>query len=981
MKIIQKLFIVLTASVTFTACYDDTELWSELERHERRIAKLESLCGELNTNITALQTIVEALQKNAYVTDVVPISKDGETVGYTIKFTTLPSITVYCGEEIGYDNEEYVPVIGVSLANDGIYYWTINGEWLLDDDGNRIPTTGKDGADGTNGSDGRDGADGENGKDGTDGRDGVDGENGKDGADGVTPQLKIQDDYWYVSYDGGSTWKILGKATGEDGAPGKDGDDGTSAEVFFQYVEHDEDFVYFMLADGTVLTLPKFKGEDLPEVDENRKIYYTTIDNKKIFPASQLVIDAVLISNKYVDGQGVMIFDDEVTELGFGTFSGIQSLSSIVLPESVSSIGQHTFYDCPMLEEIHLKSVIPPHPEIVSSYYTWEPFYNNAQGRKIYVPTESLEKYRGKEKWSDYAHAIFADGDDSAEIEMTKIRYVTSDNTVLYPLTPEEFGMAKFVESTYDASLGEGYFVFEGPVTVLPTGAFEYCSNLVEIDIPASVTTIQGPFIHSGLEKVHITDLSAWLRIDMSPGAVEDIDLYLNGEKLTDLIIPSDITEIKDYAFLGCDGLESVQMHDGVTSVGDRAFQDCSNLKNVDFSSAIKYIGVRAFENCTSLTAIELPEGITSIETHTFRYCTSLATVKLSEGITSIGDDAFCGCTSLATVKLSEGITSIGDDAFCGCRSLTVIDFPESVTTIGNNAFGSCINMELDVTSFSTNWKEIGNSAFDDCQKIIGDLNLFAVESLGEGAFSSCYNIKSVIIGNECHSSLKSCFDNCHALESVVLGDGITDILSYAFGYCNQLKEITVGTSVSYIDYKAFVDTTIEKVNISDLSAWLKIQYYSETSNPLQGGGDLYLNGNIVTAVEVPSDITEINAYAFYGCPSIKNIVFHDNLTSIGDYAFCGPSEIEDVIIPESVTYLGYSSIQSNSLAKVYCRPVTPPEMGSYTIGGIFEPYTKYGCFANMGGGTYKVYVPASSLNSYKEAKGWSNYSDLIFAM
>jgi hypothetical protein len=116
------------------------------------------------------------------------------------------------------------PVIGVAQDTDGVYYWTLNGEWLLDDNGNKLPVSGKDGQNGTNGSNGQDGADGKDGQNGEDGKDGADGQDGKDGKDGVTPQLKIEEGYWFISYDNGATWTQLGKATGEDGKDGENGD-------------------------------------------------------------------------------------------------------------------------------------------------------------------------------------------------------------------------------------------------------------------------------------------------------------------------------------------------------------------------------------------------------------------------------------------------------------------------------------------------------------------------------------------------------------------------------------------------------------------------------------------------------------------------------------------------------------------------------------------------------------------------------------
>ena len=265
MKKLSLLLLTLTICF-FTSCHKS--IWEELENLDQRVTKLEELCKEMNTNITSLQTIVSVLQANDYITGIVEIKKNGEVIGYTITFGKHDPITIYHGEDgkdgqDGANGSSSTPVIGVAKDTDGVYYWTLNGEWLLDDNGNKLPVSGTNGKDGQNGSNGQDGTDGKDGQDGTDGKDGQD---GADGKDGVTPQLKIEDGYWYISYDNGATWTQLGKATGEDGKDGADGQDGQNGtdgkdgqdgDSMFQSVTQDENYVYFTLADGTVIKIAK----------------------------------------------------------------------------------------------------------------------------------------------------------------------------------------------------------------------------------------------------------------------------------------------------------------------------------------------------------------------------------------------------------------------------------------------------------------------------------------------------------------------------------------------------------------------------------------------------------------------------------------------------------------------------------------------------------------------------------------------------
>ena len=268
----KKIFLYIAITLGLLSCNHKDSLWQEIvEDLDERVETLEMLCAEMNTNITSLQTIVDVLQSNDFITSIVEIKKDGKVVGYTITFGKHDPITIYHGQDgkdgqngtngkdgqdgadgkdgqNGADGKDGItPVIGVAQDTDGMYYWTLNGEWLLDDNGNKHPVSGKDGQNGTNGSNGQ---------------------------DGITPQLKIEEGYWYISYDNGATWTQLGKATGEDGKDGTDGEngkdgqngtdgkDGQDGDSMFQSVTQDENYVYFTLADGTVIQIAKGNGSN-----------------------------------------------------------------------------------------------------------------------------------------------------------------------------------------------------------------------------------------------------------------------------------------------------------------------------------------------------------------------------------------------------------------------------------------------------------------------------------------------------------------------------------------------------------------------------------------------------------------------------------------------------------------------------------------------------------------------------------------------
>lgn len=325
MKKLLTFIVVLMTGMLSSCSFDDTQIWDKLNSqdqilkdHESRITALEELCKQMNTNIDALQTIVEALEKRDYITNVSPVRKDGEVIGYTISFAESDTITIYHGEN-GQDGADgYTPQIGVMKDTDGIYYWVIDGEWLLDSKGDKIKAVAVDGVDGSNGS---------NGEDGT------------NGVDGITPRLKIENDYWYVSYDEGATWIELGKATGEDGSNGIDGVDGDS---IFSSVTQDDEYVYFNLADGTMITLPKHDKENIQFEDLNVKAiccknWDTNNDGELSYAEAAAVTD---IGLAFSGNSNIIAFTEfkyftSITELKSAAFYNCVNLWKIVLPESL----------------------------------------------------------------------------------------------------------------------------------------------------------------------------------------------------------------------------------------------------------------------------------------------------------------------------------------------------------------------------------------------------------------------------------------------------------------------------------------------------------------------------------------------------------------------------------------------------------------------------------------------------------------------
>ena len=365
-----------------------------------------------------------------------------------------------------------------------------------------------------------------------------------------------------------------------------------------------------------------------------------------------------------------------------------------------------------------------------------------------------------------------------------ELHYETTDGKII-SVKASSFGEDVTIEDHYISS-DLATIVFNKPITQIGKRAFWSDDTMKSITIPYSVKTIgeDAFFYCSSLEEVYISDLSAWCRIDFANFDSNPLDndaaLYINGELATDITIPSDITQLKQYAFDSCDSLTSVTIGDSVTTIGEFAFSGCSSLTSVTIGDSVTAIGVYTFGMCTSLTSVTIGDSVKTIGTQVFTGCYSLEKVYISDlsawcridfaddygssplhggaalyingelatditipsDITQLKQYAFDSCDSLTSVTIGDSVTTIGEFAFSGCSSLTSVTIGDSVKTIGENAFYYCDSL----TSVT-----------------IGD----SVETIGENAFFACDSLTSVTIGDSVTYIGESAFFGCESLTSV----------------------------------------------------------------------------------------------------------------------------------------------------------------------------------------------------------------------
>ncbi len=291
-----------------------------------------------------------------------------------------------------------------------------------------------------------------------------------------------------------------------------------------------------------------------------------------------------------------------------------------------------------------------------------------------------------------------------------------------------------------------------------------------------------------------------------------------------------------------------------------------------------------------------------------------IKSIIIEKGVTSIYREAFRDCNKLESVTLPEGLKTIGNSAFDGCLLLDSITVPQTVETVGDAAFFGCSLLKSVYISDMKKWCNIlfdyhysnplsnGADLYLD-GALITDLTIPAgVEKIKSYAFDGCTSITSISIPTSVTSIEQKAFNGCSGLASVKIPENVSSICHSAFNDCVSLKSISIPNSMSSIESSAFYGCiSLKEVHITSIKSWCKIGFSDAAANPLNNGAALYLNGEIVTNVIIPSGITKIKNYTFERCSSIVSVTIPEGVTFIGDSAFYGCLLLKTVVIPDSV--------------------------------------------------------------------------------
>ena len=594
--------------------------------------------------------------------------------------------------------------------------------------------------------------------------------------------------------------------------------------------------------------------------------------------------------NSYIKS---IIIENSVTSIGDDAFYGCTSLTSVTIPYSVTSIGYDAFYD--------------------TAYYNDESNWNNGV---LYISDCLIDTNDDFDSTTDYTikggTRIIAD---------YAFLFSKSLTSVTIPDSVTSIGDQAFNDCTNltNATIGNG-------VTSIGEYAFNGCTSLKSVTIPNSITSID-EYAFLGCTSLKFVTYNG------TKSQCKSIEGYYNISKIikcTDGIIGGGNT-------VTIDSLKYIMYYDTVSLVGYTVTPENLMIpenisykdENENYEFKVTSIGSSAFKNCTSLTSITIPDSVTTIGNNAFSGCSSLTSVTIGNSVTSIGSSAFDGCTSLASVTIGNSVTSIGSSAFSGCTSLKSFNYCGTKSQWKAITIGSD-NYYLTHAFIKCNDGIIGNGntvtinnlkyiMYYDTVSLVGYTvtpeNLmipksvlyegytFKVTSIGESAFKNCTSLTSVTIGNSVTSIGNEAFYGCTSLTSVTIPDSVTSIGDYAFCNCTSLTSVTIPDSVTSIGYSAFRGcTSLTSVTIPD----------SVTSI----GDAAFKNCTSLTSLTIPDSVTSIGKYAFSGCTSLTSITIPDSVTSISYSAFENCTSLSSVTIGNSVTSIGSSTLSGCSNLK-----------------------------------------------------------------
>ena len=571
-----------------------------------------------------------------------------------------------------------------------------------------------------------------------------------------------------------------------------------------------------------------------------------------------------------------------VKQIDTGALSDNRIITSVTIPNGVTTIGFSAFNGCIKLEKIKLSSNLDTVCENAFNNTKW---FNNQSNGLVYVGKVAY-KYKGdmprntkitvKSDTVSISESAFKDCANLTDILIpSSVKHI--DKYAFYNcqgLTKLNFndGIERIENDAFGSCEKLTSVNFSETLKSIGAFAFVECKKLSEITIPQSVTSV-GEYAFSGCENLASVTVSddlpyvggrafektKWL--NSQPDGVVYIGKSAYGykgdmPKNTELSLKSGITNISGYAFYEEKNLTSVKIPETVNRIGNWAFLDCEELKNVNIPDGVKRIESWTFSNCSSLTNITVPDSVTVLDGLAFSYCTNLKNIELSKNLTEIGMGALSHCTSLETIDIPDSVIIMDNIAMAGCSELKSVNIGSNLKTVGGQVFAGCTSLEkVNVNLNNKNYTSENGIWYDKNKTKI----ILYPYNKKDSAYTTPTSLKELCNGYV--GSYGTLLDNSN-LKTVTIEKNVAKIDDYAIGFVfdfdnykiNKVKDFTVkgyrGTvAESYAKKNSFnfvaLDKTLQTPSISKLEntsggikiSWNKVsgaygyRVYQKTSN------------------------------------------------------------------------------------------------------------------------------------------------------